>query len=175
MGPPKLSSNKRRAQVGHPWRLKAAKMPVAKSKPDKSMYVWLLDNPLEGDINEFMFQEDQVLLKGYVNINPDETAEEIRKKLCLLLKTKFELIGPNDFDYVKRDRNKISLPVTQPGFLWNFASLKSLTTGQGKLYLCVKHCYRDILGIGANNEDTDAIKVNVFPVIRVVMTVAVSH
>ena len=62
-GPPKLSSNKRRAQVGHPWRLKAAKMPVAKSKPDKSMYVWLLDNPLEGDINEFMFQEDQVLLK----------------------------------------------------------------------------------------------------------------
>ena len=78
-----------------------------------------------------------------MNINPDETAEEIRKKLCSLLKTKFELIGPNDFDYVKRDRNKISLPVTQPGFLWNFASLKSLT-GQGKLYLCVKHCYRDI-------------------------------
>lgn len=49
-------NNKRRSQTGHPWRLKPSKSPAAKVLPDKSIYVWLLDNPLEEEnVEEFCF------------------------------------------------------------------------------------------------------------------------
>lgn len=110
-----------------------------------------------------MFLEDQVLLKGYVNINPNETAEEIRGRLRSLFKIEYDLIHERDFYYVKRDRNKISTPVTPPDFKWDFVNLKSLI-GQGKLYVRIKCTYRSLIGIG--DDDDDSMEENFEPVVK---------
>ena len=169
---PAWSNGKRKAQAGHPWRLKAAKknQTSKKVKPDKSVYVWLLDCPDEvGHAGEYYFSDSMIVLKGYVSLNPNENSFEIKAKITNLFQTKFPNVTPDDFQYVKRERGTVSVPVTQVDFVWDFQSLKSLW-GQGKLYCRIRKSSRKGLGleieseiesdsdmqVGSNDKNTDA-------------------
>ena len=140
---------KRSHQTGHRPRLKATKIPkmttLPKLKPDKSVYVWLLDTPISDDLDEYLFDDNLVLLKGYVSLNPDDSCEQIKESITDLFRTKYKLLSADDFEYVKRDRSKLSCPLTHPGFKWDFQSLKSLW-GQGKLYCRIKVDCKNLVG-----------------------------
>lgn len=151
---------KSHSQPGHPWRLRPEKMP--KQKPDKLIYAWLLDCSEDTKSKEHYFTESMVLLKGYVNINPAETDLQIRSKITALFTTKFPAIVDTDYEYVKRDRSVVSMPVTQPGFIWDFQSIKGLM-GQGKLYCRVCKTSRKALGIEeeaeVSSDDNELVQV----------------
>ena len=138
---------KRSHQTVHRTRLKATKISkmttLPKLKSDKSVCVWLLDTPISDDSDEYLFGDNLVLLKGHVSLNPHDNCEQIKESIADLFRTKYKLLPADDFEYVKRDRNKLSCQLTHPGFKWDFQSLKSLW-GQGKLY-CRVNC-RNLVG-----------------------------
>lgn len=57
-----------------------------------------------------------VLLKGFVTLSQEDKTCEIEEKITSLFKSKFPLISSNQYDYVKRERNKICTPMTGPIF-----------------------------------------------------------
>ena len=54
---------------------------LPKLKPDKSVYVWLLDPPISNDLDEYLFDDNLVLLKGYVSLNPDDYCDQIKESM----------------------------------------------------------------------------------------------
>lgn len=144
-----------RSSPGHPYRYSSKSRTTKKDveKPHKSVNVWLLDVFIEDDdgkcpfekCDDILFDEDMVIMKGYVMMNPLERDEfPIKMILCDLFQQRFTNIGPDDFGYLKRERNKLSLPKTGDGFVWNFENLKVLA-GQGKLYCYIKESYKKLV------------------------------
>ncbi len=78
---------KRKAQPGHPWRFKpqkTAKKVETKSGGGKSIYVWLLcatDDDV--DVDEYILEDDMVVLKGSVTLEQKDTFAEIKEKITL--------------------------------------------------------------------------------------------
>lgn len=144
-----------RSSPGHPYRYSSKSRTTKKDveKPHKSVNVWLLDVFIEEDdgkcpfekCDDILFDEDMVIMKGYVMMNRLERDEfPIKMILCDLFQQRFTNIGPDDFGYLKRERNKLSLPKTGDGFVWNFENLKVLA-GQGKLYCYIKESYKKLV------------------------------
>ena len=132
---------------GHPYRLNSPKVSLKESL--KSYNVWLLDstsfeNDEFGNVNEVAFNEDVVIMKGYVSISNNDTEQIIREKLCELFKQKITNIEPSGFFYVKRERNNLIYPETVKNYAWNYTNLK-LLAGQGKLYCSLKRSYRSYI------------------------------
>eukprot|EP00112_Aurelia_sp_Birch-Aquarium-sp1_P003804 Seg143.7 transcript_id=Seg143.7/GoldUCD/mRNA.D3Y31 product="hypothetical protein" protein_id=Seg143.7/GoldUCD/D3Y31 len=88
---------------------------------------------VEEENDEYILEDDMLLLKGFVSLNQEDKAVEIKEKITSLFRIKYPLINSGNYDYVKRERNRISTPVTDMNFDWNFAALRGLC-GQGKLY-----------------------------------------
>ena len=134
------SGSKRASTYQHPWRLKKEKQ---KNLPPQEFYqkaVHLLDKP--GDENEirdnyisdYSIKDDMILLKGFIEIGTGQTEAEIRESINELLKQRFPLVRPDHFDFVKRDRNKVTTPVVNESLKWDYKHLKQLC-GQGKIYV----------------------------------------
>ena len=135
-------AGKRKSQPSHPWRLKAA--PKRKAVDGKCIYVWLLDFPIEDSGNDYVLDDSMVILKGFVTLNPNDCSKDLKQKITSLFQTKFPHIESFQYDFVKRERNKICTPTTERSFSWNFSALKNLW-GQGKLY-CRLNVTRDSRG-----------------------------
>ena len=75
-----------------------------------------------------------ILLKGFIEIGTGQTEAEIRESINELLKQRFPLVRPDHFDFVKRDRNKVTTPVVNESLKWDYKHLKQLC-GQGKIYV----------------------------------------
>ena len=84
----------------------------------------LLTNDIKGEF----------VIKGEFDLTPGHSEDEIRSELVEVFKTKTPTIRTTDFDFVKREKNVISLPVIKTGFKWDFAHVKNLC-GQGRLYV----------------------------------------
>ncbi len=145
------STGKRKSQPSHPWRLKAA--PKRKAVEGKSIYVWLLDYPIDDSGSDYVLDDAMVLLKGFVTLNPNDTPKDIKQKITSLFQTKFPHIESFQYDFVKRERNKISTPTTESNFSWNFSALKNLW-GQGKLY-CRLNVTRTFVEEGTDSGDDE--------------------
>lgn len=106
---------------GHPYWLapKNSKSGKAKKIVTKTTNVWLLDinneflvnqqqGEDEGDTDgklgdgfaEIMFQEEMVLMKGYVSLDTDMEEFQIKFKLCELFRKKIPTIEPSSFIYM---------------------------------------------------------------------------
>ena len=142
---------KRKSQPGHPWRLKAAAK--RKAVEGKSIYVWLLDYPINDSGCDYVLDNAMVILKGFVTLNPNDTPKDIKQKITSLLQTKFPHIESFQYDFVKRERNKICMPTTEANFSWNFSDLKNLW-GQGKLY-CRLNVMRRVVEEVTDGDDGD--------------------
>ena len=94
----------------------------------------MLDEADLDDEEEYTLTDSMILLKGEFDLSQDENEEAIRTELCSLFQTKYPYITNKDFDFVKRERNKISRPVTKKGHTWGFDHVKHLC-GTGKLYV----------------------------------------
>ena len=137
-------AGKRKSQPSHPWRLKAASK--RKAVDGKCIYVWLLDFSIEDSGNDYVLDDSMVILKGFVTLNPSDSP-----KMTSLFQTKFPHIESFQYDFVKRERNKICTPTTERSFSWNFFALKNLW-GQGKLY-CRLNVTRNIVEEGTESDD----------------------
>ena len=60
------------------------------------------DDEYDGTVNK-----DSIVLRGIVQIEKGDSEVSIRKKLQSSLQSKYELIGPNDFEFVKVVQKKI--------------------------------------------------------------------
>ena len=115
---------------------------VQRSNPPVPKSVHLIDcieeESDEEDAGEkrdsFAFNERHVVIKGEFDLTPGHSEDEIRSELVEVFKTKIPTIRTTDFDFVKREKNVISLPVIKTGFKWDFAHVKNLC-GQGRLYV----------------------------------------
>ena len=77
-------------------------------------------------------EPELICLQGFVEIEQDYTEVEIKELLVKVFKKKYPEISIYDFDYVKREKNNILIPVVDGNFKWNFEGIKVLI-GQGKL------------------------------------------
>ena len=75
-----------------------------------------------------------IVLKGQFDLSSDFTEDDIRAELAYLFSTKLPHINQRDFDFVKRERNTISLPVVKDDHKWDFKHIKHLC-GNGRLYV----------------------------------------
>ncbi len=110
--------------------------------------------PAEEENDEYILEEDMVLLQGFVSLNQEDKAVEIKEKITSLFRTKFPLINSANYDYVKRERNRISTSVTDVKFDWNFTALRGLW-GQGKLY-CRLNVPQSLVKDDSDDDDSDA-------------------
>jgi len=139
---------KRKPFSSHPWRL-PANGKAKKSKPvtTKLIYIWLLDHPNDEESstsnNEYTFNENMVLVKGYVSISSDMDYLDIKIKILELINTKFPEV--KEFEFLKRERHLLFTPTVPIDWDWGYENVKALL-GQGKLYLRLAAPCRTIIG-----------------------------
>lgn len=96
--------------------------------------VYLLQEPDIDADEEYSLIDNMIVIKGQCDFYPDYSEEDIRSELVSLFKTKLPLITSRDFDFVRRERNTISVPVVKENHKWNFKHVKHLC-GTGRLYV----------------------------------------
>ena len=75
-----------------------------------------------------------VVLKGEFDLITDHNEDKIRQDLVDVFKRKLPLIGKNDFEFVKREKQCIVRPVVKQGYKWDIRHMKNLCD-QGRLYV----------------------------------------
>ena len=104
--------------------------------------VYLLQEPDIDADEEYGLIDNMIVIKGQCDFYPDYSEEEIRSELVSLFKTKLPLITSRDFDFVRRERNTISVPVVKENHKWDYKHVKHLCgthlCGTGRLYVRVR-------------------------------------
>ena len=96
------------------------------------------DDEYDGTVNK-----DSIVLRGIVQIEKGDSEVSIRKKLQSSLQSKYELIGPNDFEFVKVVQKKIQNIHLGKNIEYNSNVVKKLA-GQGLLYIRMKDSFHFI-------------------------------
>ena len=87
--------------------------------------------------DRYSVEPDDEILNGFVELSSNYSEDEIRFALTQLFWTKFSLIQPNNFEFIKREKRVLCTPLAPDGFKWNFESIK-VFCGQGKLHCRLK-------------------------------------
>ena len=118
---------------GHNFRIKKRGKTAVKTQViPKSVY--LLEETEQPQDQDYTVVDDMIVLKGQFDLSSDFTEDDIRAELASLFSTKLPHINQRDFDFVKRERNTISLPVVKDDHKWDFKHIKHLC-GNGRLYV----------------------------------------
>ena len=156
---PSSSSNQRLTTPGHPYRplrRRAQKEKKAIVTP-KAVHVIeareklrlnMSDSEMEDVAEEstLSFRDSMVILKGEFDLVSGHTEDQIRQELVDVFKTKLPLMGRNDFEFVKRDRQTIVRPAVKQGHKWDFRHVKNFC-GQGRLYVQLKVSSDDLIAV----------------------------
>ncbi|RMX51820.1 hypothetical protein pdam_00021966 [Pocillopora damicornis] len=93
--------------TNHPWRFKA---------------VHLLDKPKDLDEDGFVpdcaVTDNMILLKSYFELGTGQSESKFRESITEILKQ------PDHFDFVKRERNKVTTPIVRKSLEWNYKLLE---------------------------------------------------
>ena len=92
-----------------------------------------------------------VLVKGYVKIKSTDDYIVIKDKLAQLFKERYPNLDFDSFEYLKRERQNLSVQLVPPDWEWDFENLKALF-GQGNLYCRIK---KDCSLLPCEEEDTN--------------------
>lgn len=159
--------NQRLTAPGHPYRplrRRAQKQKKATVTP-KAVHVIEAREKLRSNMSDseaedgteestLSFRDSMVVLKGEFDLVSDHTEDQIRQELTDVFRTKLPLIGKNDFEFVKRDRQTIVRPAVKQGHKWDFRHVKNLC-GQGRLYVQLKIPSHDLVDIPGSNPNDD--------------------
>ena len=117
----------------------------------KCIYLWLLNFPIEDSGNDCVGR-----FYGHFKRLCHSQSKRFsqKQKITSLFQTKFPHIENFQYDFVKRERNKICMPTTERSFSWCFSALKNLW-GQGKLY-CRLNVTRDIVEGTESDDDSES-------------------
>lgn len=121
-----------------------------------------------GFVPDYAVTDDMVLLKGYFELGTGHSESEIRESITEVLKQRFPFVRPEHFDFVKRERNKVTTPVVNKSLEWNYKHVKELC-GQGKLYVHL-NVLREVIDTceepsptGTKDDDNDDLMRSPFP------------
>ena len=92
------------------------------------------DEDTAEESDSFSFSERHIVIKGEFDLRPGHSEDEIRSELAEVFKSKIPTIRKTDFDFVKREKNVVTLLVVKTGHKWDFAHVKNLCR-QGRLYV----------------------------------------
>ena len=161
---------------GHPYRpirkKSTAKKPAITSVP-KGVYLIearqkIISNLSEDeqdvitDESSLHFRDSMVVLKGEFDLITDHNEDKIRQDLVDVFKRKLPLIGKNDFEFVKRERQCIVRPVVKQGYKWDFRHVKNLC-GQGRLYVQLTVPSDDLAEIMDNSDEDSELGTGTLP------------
>ena len=120
-----------------------------KSKPvKKSLEFVLLNCGEQMNCDTFLLDDDYVVLRGIVTLNSHMKEEEIRACLAQAVQLKFPSVAPQDFEFLKAIRRKLSKPVNTGKF--SFQEVK-LLAGQGSIYVKLKDGFQCLLENGSED------------------------
>ena len=135
-------------------RDKPAKINSKKEK--KAMEFALLrcwETDLTDDLEEVHHLKwDSIIANGILMLAERDEENTIRNALKESLKAKFQLLGVNDFDFVKVRHKKVSTLQLGPGTEYNYAVVKKMA-GQGLLYIKVKQEYEYVYSTEDESDD----------------------
>lgn len=98
--------------------------------------------------DDWTIHQENVVMRGLIEVSTDSTEAEIRAKIGETVRVKFPMVENDDFDYLKANRRKLTEPVNCGSF--GYKQLKALA-GQGALYVKLK------LGLECFLEDNPAL------------------
>jgi hypothetical protein len=130
----------------------------AKKKQTKPIEYALLkcydddDDNVEDDEVEHTLKWDSVIANGIIMAEEDDNEANIRKKLKDSLVNKFEVIGENDFQFVKVRQKKITVLDLGPNTEYGYAVVKKMA-GQGMLYIKIKQGYDFVYSCKSSSDD----------------------
>ena len=67
-----------------------------------------------------------ILLKGYIELGTGHSEREIRQSITDVLKQHLPFVRPEHFDFVKRERNKVTAPFVSKFMEWNYKQVREL-------------------------------------------------
>ena len=159
-----LPNGGKRKVPGHPFRPSAfgssKRKKGVKEQPPIPKSVHLIDCVEEESDDEdtdeerdsFSFSERHIVIKGGFDLTPGHSEDEIRNELVEVFKSKIPTIRKTDFNFVKREKNVVTLPVVKTGHKWDFAHVKNLC-GQGRLYVKLNVSKGELLNRGDSDDE----------------------
>jgi hypothetical protein len=124
--------------------------PSKKSKPVEKTFEFVLLHSggqlFENDT--FLLDDDSIALRGIVTLNSIMTEENIRACLAEAIVLKFPSVAPQDLEFLKANRRKMSKPVNAGEF--SFKEIK-LLAGQGCIYVTLKDGFECLLEDGTDS------------------------
>lgn len=103
------------------------------------------DKDTDEERDSFSFSERQIVIKGEFDLTPGH-------KLVEVFESKIPTIRKTDFDFVKREKNVVTLPVAKTGHKWDFAYVTNLC-GQGRLYVKLNVSKDELLNRGDSDDE----------------------
>lgn len=95
-----------------------------------------------------------VVERGMVTLGEQDSEAPVREKIASSLKEKYNIIGPNDFEFVKVTQEKISVLHLSKQTECNYDVAKKLV-GQGLLYIRMKVGFEFVLN-GNHTSESDS-------------------
>ena len=128
------------SRLGRQDRLRAAAIaPESKIESKKQR----LEKPFEFALirsTDETLKLNSIIAEGIIMLHERNNEKDIRFKIKDCLRSKFELISEDDFDFVKVRRKKVYVPQLQPGTEYNYQVVRKMA-GQSILYTRMKAEY----------------------------------
>ena len=99
-----------------------------------------------------------VVERGMVTLGEHDSEAQVREKIASSLKEKYNIIGPNDFEFVKVTQKKISVLHLSKQTEYNYDGVKELVS-QGLLYIRIKAGFEFVLNeTHASDSDSELLQ-----------------
>ena len=98
----------------------------------------------DGEDEAETLKKENIIERGMVVLNEDDDESSVHQKVVSSLKAQYNLLGPNDFEFVKVTQKRISVLTAGENTEYNYSVVKKLV-GQGLLYLRMKEAFSFVL------------------------------
>ena len=156
----RLGCNERlRSQIPRGGAKSKPKRPVQTKGIKENPFEFALLNSKEDDTEDDFLKKEMVVERGMVTLAEHDSEAQVREKIVSSLKEKYNIIGPNDFEFVKVTQKKISVLHLGKQTEYNYDVVKKLV-GQGLLYLRIKVGFEFVLNEDhTSDSDADLLQV----------------
>ena len=147
----RLNRNERLRAVGTTTKNKSEKKSKSpESKPFE--FALLRGNSEESDEEDEIetLKKDKIVERGIVVLRENDDESSVRGKITSSLKARYNILGPNDFEFVKVTQKRVSVLRLGEDTEYNYSVVKKLA-GQGLLYIRIKRGFDFVLNESGEN------------------------
>ena len=154
----RLSSSERLRATSGPKEKKSKMASSADTKDKPFEFALLACGDIDSDEPDDSLRKNMILDRGIVCLNEKDNEAAIRGQLVSSLKGKYDMISPNDFEFIKVNQKKISVLHLSKGTEYNYDVVKKLV-GQGVLYIRIRRGF-DFVIEQTSDSDSDFVMAN---------------